>query len=264
MMGNLSTTRKIVIASLSGLSVLLLAGFVLVYFAGNDVAPAELTAEVGAGANPAAGNGIYLHPGPAAANAGGPNSPATSASEPALRVYIAGAVRQPNVYTMQPGDRLVDALAAAGGASQAANLEAVNLAVRVRDEGYYYIPSQAITSKIVAETPSSQSSPARHAPGLTAMAQLPPLAANPSTGQLPGAGTADGTTAGNSLIDLNTASQLELESLPSIGPARAGAIITYRDRNGQFAAIDEVTAVPGIGPGIFDHLQYMITVGNQP
>ena len=61
-------------------------------------------------------------------------------------------------------------------------------------------------------------------------------------------------------VNLNLATQEQLESLPGIGPARARAIIAYRDQSGPFASIDEITAVSGIGQGILNNLQGLITV----
>ena len=71
---------------------------------------------------------------------------------------MAGAVKNPGVYPLMEGDRLVDGVEAAGGATDDANLEEVNLAMRVEDEGYYYIPAKAprpaadIVADIVTET----------------------------------------------------------------------------------------------------------------
>ena len=66
------------------------------------------------------------------------------------------------------------------------------------------------------------------------------------------------------LVNLNTATQSDLESLPGIGPARAQAIIAFREQNGFFVAVEEITAVSGIGQGILDNLQGLITVDDAP
>lgn len=62
-------------------------------------------------------------------------------------------------------------------------------------------------------------------------------------------------------IDINTASQAELESLPDIGPAIAADIISYREQNGAFNSIEEIENVPGIGPKTFESIKELITVG---
>ena len=170
-----------------------------------------------------------------------------------IRVYIAGAVREPEVYTLEQDSRLVDGVRAAGGATEAADLEAVNLAVRMQDEGYYFIPEKPTPTEAGAPTP------------LDSPSSAPTAAANPLTGQMPGSQAPDSpASAGDELVDLNTADQQQLESLPGIGPARAAAIIAHREQQGIFLAIEEITSVSGIGQGIFDNLQHLVTVGESP
>jgi competence protein ComEA len=152
-----------------------------------------------------------------------------------LQVYIHGAVQNPGVYPLQPGDRLVDALTAAGGAEAEADLAAVNLAQRVQDEGNYYIPK-------VGETP-------------------PPVPVSPNVSTSPlSSDIAANTNMGNGLIDLNTASTDTLITLPGIGPARAQAIVDYRERNGPFVSVEQVTEVSGIGPATYESIRDLVTV----
>lgn len=61
-------------------------------------------------------------------------------------------------------------------------------------------------------------------------------------------------------VNINTASQTELESLQGIGPAKAKAIIAYREKNGSFTSIDDLEKVDGIGPGIIKQLRDVVTV----
>lgn len=63
-------------------------------------------------------------------------------------------------------------------------------------------------------------------------------------------------------IDINTATVIELQALPRIGPARAQAIVDYREREGPFASIEEIVRVHGIGPKTFEVLQDRIRVGD--
>ena len=253
-MGNLSAARIVIIVALGALSTLLLIVFFVVYFAGNQPRPVELTSQPPVAAS--------QEPLPTPSNESG-NPTLTSVGgagpdtrEPAadLRVYVAGAVMRPDVYALRPGDRVVDALRAAGGPGEQADLEAVNLAVRVQDEGYYYIPTRGTIAQGGMEKASQQS--------VSAPAGFPPAAADPATGKLALNGEdPPADSAPSALVNLNTASQAELESLPSIGPARAGAIIAYRDQHGPFASVEEITAVSGIGQGILENLQHLVTVG---
>lgn len=176
-----------------------------------------------------------LAPSPEAASGGGPGvSGVSSLGEAAteIQVYISGAVTNPGVYRMQVGVRLVDALAAAGGATTEADLAAVNLARRVRDEGHYHIPR-------VGEAPRGGSG-GEDGPG----------------------GAPD--LSGDRQIDLNTASVDLLVTLPGIGPAKAKAIVDYRQRHGPFKSVDEIINVPGIGPSTYELIRPLVTVSRLP
>ena len=155
--------------------------------------------------------------------------------ESELKVYIAGAVRYPGVYRLQPGDRLEDALAAAGGGDEEADLEAINLARRVEDEAYYHVPR-------LGETPR------------------PPVeeAASPVLGK---AASTENATSSEGLVNLNTAPRQLLETLPGIGPVRAQAIIDDREQNGLFQSVEEITRVPGIGSAIYNSIRPLVTAG---
>ncbi|MCP1659897.1 ComEA family DNA-binding protein [Neisseria perflava] len=65
-------------------------------------------------------------------------------------------------------------------------------------------------------------------------------------------------------VNINTASQSELEALPGIGPAKAKAIVAYRQQHGQFKSVDELKNVKGIGEGIYGKLKGEATVSGQP
>ena len=165
---------------------------------------------------------------------------ATAVAEPAsrdIRVQVSGAVRLPGVYAMNSGDRVMDAIALAGGVDPKANLSAINLARRVQDEAHYRVP-------FVGET-------------------LPPPPAGDSTMSAGMVQPGNGSPAG-SPIDLNSASALELESLPGIGPVTAGKIIAHREVNGPFATVDDVENVPGIGPKTLESIRPLVIVTGGP
>ena len=169
---------------------------------------------------------------------GGGSASKPSLPETDLRIYISGAVQNPGVYPLQPGDRLVDALNAAGGETANADLTLINLAQRVRDEGYYYVPQ-------VGETP-------------------PPIAALPDQPAHPEeSGPSDSVQPKSNLIDLNTASTEALTNLPSIGPVKAQAIVAYREQNGPFASVEDITNVSGIGPATYENIRALATVSPQ-
>lgn len=215
------TYRIAIIAALALLSVAFATAAVVLLINSNDNAPVQVIA-------PSTGGTSALAQ---------PDSRATSLPAqvpPDLRVYISGAVQEPGVYSLQPGDRLVDALKAAGGATAAADLTALNLARRVQDEEYYYIP-------VAGETP-------------------PPIATSINGPALVESTIAASAGGGNGLIDLNAASAEILATLPGIGPVKAQAIITYREQQ-PFQSVDQITDVPGIGPATYEKIRGLITVG---
>ena len=119
--------KKLAIVALGALVVILVIAGVAAISRGSGNTPVRIilpTPQDSAGGNAPAGT----------------KSPRTTEAEPDLQVYVSGAVRRPGVYTLKAGDRLIDAVEAAGGETPEADLEAVNLALRVQDEAQYKIP----------------------------------------------------------------------------------------------------------------------------
>ena len=170
-----------------------------------------------------------------------PEPTATPQQTPsAIRVHVSGAVISPGVYEMSEGDRVMDAIASAGGVQPNADLESINLALRVQDEGQFHIP------RLGEPTPVPNAAPVQRA-------------SIPNDRPLPAGGRA-----APSLIDLNTATAQELELLPGIGPVMAGRIIAYREANGPFTVIDDVENVPGIGPKTLESIRPLAIVSDSP
>ena len=260
----MAASTKLKIAALSVLGSLFVLGFLFLFLRSSGDTPLELT-DIDPAAVATIGTtettetvAAPARPGYATAATAAANNRPEAAAEPFLRIYISGAVKNPDVYTLQPGDRLVDAVQAAGGATNEANLNAVNLAIRVQDEGYYYIPIEE-TLPVPAAQLSAEPPPAVAA-----------ITANLITGELPNAAAADSNPNSNpnkledGQININIASGQQLETLPGIGTVRAQAIIAYREQHGPFHAIEEVADVSGIGPGLYDNMRHLITVGNSP
>ncbi|WKZ48770.1 MAG: helix-hairpin-helix domain-containing protein [Anaerolineales bacterium] len=141
-------------------------------------------------------------------------------------VHITGAVPRPGVYALPKGARVQDAISAAGGFLADADKTGINLAQLLEDGEQLDIPFGEGAS-LVIPTPEVENVD----PGET------------------------------ELININTASQFQLESLPGIGPTTAQKIIDYREENGPFSTIEEIMDVSGIGPGTFERIKDLITVG---
>lgn len=146
-----------------------------------------------------------------------------------LVVYVTGAVMAPDVYTLSPGSRVADAIRAAGGLTDEADPQVLNLAQVVTDGLRIQVPTLVKASQ---ET----------------LVEVPVRAITPV----------------HTLININTANQAELESLPEIGPHLAQEIILYREANGPFESIDQIMDVSGVGTVTFETIRDLITVEEQP
>lgn len=145
-------------------------------------------------------------------------------------VYVCGAVKSPGIYTLSAGSRLHEAVALAGGFSTDADPAYHNLARYVVDGERIYILSFAETEALSAELKV--------------------------TGE---AGAAEERKQ-SGLININSATEKQLMELPGIGEAKAGSIIEYRSKVGQFTAIEELMNVSGIGEAMFEKIKDKITV----
>jgi competence protein ComEA len=197
--------------------------------------PAEMRlpfAESGSGSG--SGSSVASDPADGASSAPGSDGAATSTTSAATEVvvHVAGAVASPGVQRLPVGSRVIDAVDAAGGAFPDADLPRVNLAALLVDGQQVYVPK-----------PGEQ-------PPLTTGAGAP-SGADPSG--------APGETPG-SLVNLNTATAEQLDTLSGVGPSTAAAIIAHRDQNGPFTSVDQLLDVRGIGEAKLEQLRDLVTV----
>jgi len=148
-------------------------------------------------------------------------------TETPIIVHITGAVPRPGVYALAQGSRVQDAISAAGGFLAEAEKTGINLARALEDGEQLDIPYVEGASPVILEDPAATEAP----------------------------------VVSTELININFASQAELESLPGIGPTTAQKIIQYREQNGSFLTIEDIINVPGIGPGTYERIKDLITVG---
>lgn len=138
-----------------------------------------------------------------------------------LYVHVSGEVRLPGLYRLDQGSRVVDAVAAAGGFTEAASRDGVNLARPVSDGEQLVIPAEG-DEQADAGAPDAPESDGR--------------------------------------VNLNTADLAALDTLPRIGPAIAQRILDWREENGRFTSVDDLMAVPGIGEKMLASLRDLVTV----
>lgn len=148
----------------------------------------------------------------------------------AVAVHVSGQVKKPGLVTVPATARVNDAIQAAGGASAEADPDQLNLAASVRDGEKIYVPAQGET------VPASPQNPARKTDSMQSFSTKP-----------------QSNVVGK--ISLNTASSVELEQLPGVGPATAAKILEYRSSRGSFKSIEEIQEVKGIGPKKFEKMR---------
>lgn len=158
-------------------------------------------------------------------------APLVKTAEPrqtGLKIYVTGAVARPGVYPFRDGERVEDALKAAGGALADADLSRLNLAQRLRDEGYIVVPRQGETPVAGASGDLSSSSPS-------------------SSGQ-------------SGKVNINTATLAQLDALPGIGAVYAQRILDYRTQNGPFQKVSDLADMKLIPQSTLEKLKDAIDV----
>jgi competence protein ComEA len=156
-------------------------------------------------------------------------------------VYVTGAVKKPGVYNVPVDSRTYVALNAAGGFTDKADPAAVNLAALLQDGVQINFPAKGES---------------RAQPAVSGSGAVQPQSAQPAAKAAASAQSAAGT-----LVNINTATAAELETISGVGPKTAEAIIQYRTAHGGFARIEDLLQIKGIGPKKYDAIKGMITVG---
>ena len=152
-------------------------------------------------------------------------TPAGEGSAPPLIVDVVGKVRRPGIVELPAGARVVDAIRAAGGARPGVDTTSLNLA-RVLVDGEQIVVGLKVPAVDLVPTPAVSGS----------------------------------STSGIASVDLNSATQEQLETLPGIGPVTAAAILAWRDEHGAFTSVDELLEVSGIGEVTLSEIEAYVHV----
>lgn len=147
-----------------------------------------------------------------------------------ITVYVSGAVNKPGIVTLNEGDRLATAVEKVGGTTKKADLNGINMAIKLKDEMHYIIPRigevvKDSASEVVSDGNFNQSESSK-----------------------------------TSQININTATIEELDKLPGVGEATANKIVNHRSESGEFKSIEEIKNVNGIGDKKFEEMKNLICV----
>lgn len=149
-----------------------------------------------------------------------------------IKVHIAGSVVTEGIVELEEGARIADAIQSAGGTTADANMQKINLAYKLQDGQKIYIPNLNEDETEILE----------------------------NGGIVENAESTTSITNNNGKININTATQTELELITGIGPSTATKIIEYREENGNFKTIEDIKNVPGIGDAKYESMENEITV----
>lgn len=174
-------------------------------------------------------------------SSGSPTPSGAPAPAQPVVVSVVGLVHKPGLVTLDPGARIADALGAAGGALDGADLLGLNMARRVADGEQIIV---GIAPAPGEPTAMGSSVAADHTATASTGAKAP----------------ADGAAAPGAVVDLNTATVEQLDTLPGIGPVTASAIVAWRDANGPFSSVEQLGDVDGIGPARLEKLRDLVRV----
>lgn len=156
-----------------------------------------------------------------------------------ITIYISGAINRPGIVTIESDKRLYDAVELLGGATKEADLNGINLSLKLEDEQHYIIPKIGETISVTSNNDYNKSS----------LKSEPKNESESENNKNP---------SNESKININTATLEELDTLPGIGEATANKILQHREENGKFASIEDIKNVNGIGDKKYENLKDLI------
>lgn len=169
-----------------------------------------------------------------------------------IYVYITGEVNNPGVVLLNSGSRIVDAIEAAGGVTNKANISKVNLVYVLQDGMKVNIPNNTDLKnnenfEYITMSSGDEKNDANTGNSSTTITSESSSSNNESAFKI-------------SIVNINTATQTELETLPGIGPSLALRIVNYRKENGKFSSIEDIKNVSGIGEAKYEDIKNYIKI----
>jgi len=206
----------------------------------------------------AAGQNILKVPNSADAAIAGMNTGETAAVKEQIKVYVVGCVKEPGIVTLEKGQLIDDAVQLAGGLTEEADAGSINMVYELEENLMLYIKSKK-------ELESPQSAVSKVAKNTVANTSLGKGAViikdSGDSVEVIGDKEGSGEGSGNaSHVNINTADEDELDTLPGVGEVTARDIITFREKNGPFRKIEDIMKVPRIKQSRFESVKEFITV----
>ena len=158
-----------------------------------------------------------------------------------ITIYVSGEVKNPGIVTLNSDQRLASAVEKLGGVTENADMNNINLAMKLEDEMHYIIPKKG--EKIETSTNNDKMNSSNNT-----------ISQNTYTSK------ENQESKDSDKIDINTADIEELDKIPGVGEATANKILNYREENGQFKSIEEIKNVNGIGEKKFENMKELICV----
>lgn len=163
-------------------------------------------------------------------------------SDDIILVHVSGAVNKEGIVELKVNSRISDAINKAGGVKEEANIEDINLAYKLEDGMKIHIPTKQEKESQENHTNTTKETIIT------------------SSGELKEQEEIEKISQKNTKVNINTATQTQLETLPTIGPSTAMKIITYRKENGKFSKIEDIKQVSGIGDSKYNKIKDLIVV----
>ena len=165
-------------------------------------------------------------------------------------VHISGAVQNEGIVELESGSRVADAIEKAGGLKENAYMDEINLAYQLEDGEKIHIPTVEEQKEKENQESKVENESGTGSDGTTSRSS------NSSINN----GSQNEKTSNQTKININTATEQELDSLPGIGPSTAAKILEYRKEKGKFKTIEEIKEVSGIGESKYEKIKDRITV----